>query len=1244
MEAAHHISQELLIPVFRMPEFKQNLERINRKLAKLGLNEIQYDVIDTPLIKLQKGIVSPVTTERDDIKTLEQRVFVDTDGPSAAFDQPHYFKANRVQLEGDLPVVGGWRFMGVKSLEHSAPVFRMYEGEPPEAFKTSGATCEHCSTNRRRKELYLLEETATGKWMEVGKSCLSDFTGVDNAERQLLRIQEVYEFFQTGYIDPDDMDRAVGRQSRMEELSTFLAYVAFSASSFGYVTSKQAKAEDIVSTAFHAQLIMYDRHEEYQAMRQALGEDWERYKGIANDAITHWRTTEHDDSTFSENLSTIARDGYFHSEKEAGLAAYLVGAYLRAQQKEVLESQLRNEYLPGVEAGERVTGTTLYTDFIKPVDSYYGLSYLHRFHDDNGYVYTWFGTTEIDRPDGFSAAFTVKAFEEYQGTKQTVITRVENLDAKAQKSLETVRRDILASGEDYGFTIPEDERIQLGVCSDGIEVFIDTQLQRANIRDPHDVETPDWSMGVLLDPPLLKAVRKYAKDANVTLPRRKPLRSELKASIAAADTVVKNFTTTAAPNLTRVENFTTDGSDELQGVKNFTASVQALRQQLKRDLSPSLIDQLEQSGKLVLLARESDLKRGSDASFNASIRAWHGSPHHFQEFDSAHARTGNGEAAFGHGLYFSGSEYVAAGYRASLSKRHETLDGGRIAKLSYYETWIVDGDNVRKADLTPEEAYLLYDVGMLGNSIKSALSSELGFRLTQLDRTDPENIAERDRIAARIETAQALLGRLDYKDNGALYECELAVEHDLLMTWHLPLAEQPADVLDGISLLAHSHPELFDDVVRAALAPDGLPIAQRLKGEDIYLNLADSLCGSRVYAQLIEDGEAESPEQAASLLLSRHGIEGIRHPADMAYAVDGTIPDPNDPAAFNYVIFDDERVSIRHVHSTAENGLQGGYDRITGRMFLIAENLSPRTAASVLLHEGLHASVEQSHVNEWKILSKRLAALYDRTAEAWGDNAFSAAPPSIEAEAYQRVMHAQNNRKPLSRADQIEEFGAYLVELEQSYRAEINVFTRWARDAKGALQHLCLKAFGVQLGTPSAAQLSVMAKAALHSLARDTNNALKQNKDCPDMDLPIDLQSLSKLSIPQISSLILQYRESPLAQHEVNAIVDHVMHHAEPTELLAFYSMTGAGQSRIVERIGAQGSLFQVAWLYNEIDDPAIRESLYESALIRFDQDSLDTMLAMQPAKVSSSATDEELDLDMPFPVHAMAASRSMSN
>ena len=49
------------------------------------------------------------------------------------------------------------------------------------------------------------------------------------------------------------------------------------------------------------------------------------------------------------------------------------------------------------------------------------------------------------------------------------------------------------------------------------------------------------------------------------------------------------------------------------------------------------------------------------------IRAYHGSPHSFSRFDASKIGTGEGQQAFGHGLYFAGNEKVADGYREELS-------------------------------------------------------------------------------------------------------------------------------------------------------------------------------------------------------------------------------------------------------------------------------------------------------------------------------------------------------------------------------------------------------------------------------------------------------------------------------------------------------------------------------------------------------------------------------------------------
>jgi hypothetical protein len=50
-----------------------------------------------------------------------------------------------------------------------------------------------------------------------------------------------------------------------------------------------------------------------------------------------------------------------------------------------------------------------------------------------------------------------------------------------------------------------------------------------------------------------------------------------------------------------------------------------------------------------------------------SFRAFHGSPHTFDQFDLSKIGTGEGAQAYGHGLYFAQNENIARSYRDDLS-------------------------------------------------------------------------------------------------------------------------------------------------------------------------------------------------------------------------------------------------------------------------------------------------------------------------------------------------------------------------------------------------------------------------------------------------------------------------------------------------------------------------------------------------------------------------------------------------
>ena len=57
------------------------------------------------------------------------------------------------------------------------------------------------------------------------------------------------------------------------------------------------------------------------------------------------------------------------------------------------------------------------------------------------------------------------------------------------------------------------------------------------------------------------------------------------------------------------------------------------------------------------------------------ITAYHGSPHEFDEFDTAKIGTGEGNQSYGHGLYFAEAEPTARHYQELLSSGNPTLSG-----------------------------------------------------------------------------------------------------------------------------------------------------------------------------------------------------------------------------------------------------------------------------------------------------------------------------------------------------------------------------------------------------------------------------------------------------------------------------------------------------------------------------------------------------------------------------------------
>ncbi|GAB0154605.1 hypothetical protein [Marinobacterium sp. BA1] len=499
------INIRFVVPSFRDDAFQSQIRSMAKRCEKLGLDPLA--ISSQRSAKLMRPSASSNAQEVDDDRKANvlQPVLLDEHGlvfGSRGSETPSLvYEGTEYELTGSLPVLAGWRFMGVKSLEHSEPTFRMSpfaqsdnNALPPE-FTTCGSGCDHCETNRARKELVLLQNVDTGEWLQVGNSCVNDFLGDDLMLRRLTALESIYSFINASESWLEDDPSADSACTRMA-LMDYLPAVAFMADKYGYISRSQADDIDKIATVEEADYLLFARNSVpgIRKLRDAYHDAMPQLREKVRAALDYMaeRAEQDPNNQYLGNVAVIIKDGWCDLKKEAGLAASIIGSYLQHLTAMRERMATKNEYLDGVEEGGRVKRMRLYTVKTMNVFHAYGQSTLHIFRDDEGRRYKWFGSGCIDRPDGFDASFTVKGHEVYEGLKQTVITRVVDLDAKADQVLDKVLSAIRKTEAYYSAdngnismlaeaAIPGDRKRCLG-HHDGLTYFVDSDLSKIEYR------------------------------------------------------------------------------------------------------------------------------------------------------------------------------------------------------------------------------------------------------------------------------------------------------------------------------------------------------------------------------------------------------------------------------------------------------------------------------------------------------------------------------------------------------------------------------------------------------------------------------------------------------------------------------------------------------------------------------------------------------------------------------------------
>jgi hypothetical protein len=339
-------------------------------------------------------------------------------------------EAVRFELAGEIPVVNGYRLVArVEHTEKGNIITRIDSMKDIGDWRSAKPNCDHCSTNRRRKDTFFVEHVETGIIMQVGRTCLADFIrdiDVDKVASYFMFWASFEKEYNEGTYR--DYDATAG----YPETRDFVACACAAVRQDGcFYPSKDNKATVRSAEFLYWPLPKTENRydiEQWQRSQPTKG-DFEKA-----DAAMAWIKAKQDGmrSEYIWNLQVACNLDHV-TGRTRGLVASLVAAYDRDNVRAKKPVKKVSEHIGNI--GERIKGIKAVITMVRGFYGQFGECFMVLFEDSDGNKFKWFTSTDVDYEIGAEVVVTgtVKKHDAYKGVKQTVLTRckIKVVDNKA---------------------------------------------------------------------------------------------------------------------------------------------------------------------------------------------------------------------------------------------------------------------------------------------------------------------------------------------------------------------------------------------------------------------------------------------------------------------------------------------------------------------------------------------------------------------------------------------------------------------------------------------------------------------------------------------------------------------------------------------------------------------------------------------------------------------------------------------
>jgi hypothetical protein len=302
---------------------------------------------------------------------------------------------------GDLPSVGGYEFAA--RIEHGKDGNVIARGpKETEALDTSwrmaAPHCEHCNTNRRRKETFLLRQYGM-RLIQIGRNCLADFLMVDPA--QMIALAELVKA-----ISEEGSDEHWGGYGGFWDVApiAYLACAVATTERDGFVKSK-----DPSRTPTHVVATWLSQGSPGSAdahARWLAGQPNEDHIETAHAVLAWCANPGENPSEYRWNLSLAVKVSGVG--KHAGLLASAPAAYNRELGK-LVAKKLPEKRAEGYAVEKHMVfkgEVTLVRHYLMQND--FGSKAICTFRTDEGHDLVWFASGVAPKPDMQGMRFQIK--------------------------------------------------------------------------------------------------------------------------------------------------------------------------------------------------------------------------------------------------------------------------------------------------------------------------------------------------------------------------------------------------------------------------------------------------------------------------------------------------------------------------------------------------------------------------------------------------------------------------------------------------------------------------------------------------------------------------------------------------------------------------------------------------------------------------------------------------------------------